>query len=395
MTINPINMLKKIIYLIVFVAFASGHQGFSQTQGILGKRFFSNWSVGVGGGPNIFFGDLKVYQFWPVSSEMNEWRFGGNFILTKQLSHVFALRGQVLYSGISGTKRFYNDGSPCNEYFDGNILEGTLNTTINFSNLLASRYNPKRSFFVYGSLGAGVSGYITTVKQLYTDQVLRESDPNGKRTPALVFTGGLGAYYSIHEKVNLGLEWSLHGLLTDGFDLTKGEFRYDAYSMLALNVTYNFNKYNPGKEPDTNANKVFVPVYIPQPITMPKQSDTVAPVVEVPVDVSVDTVIAEADTLAEPDDESLFAGKSTGMDYRVQIFAFRNDKYTAEQLRDRYRLDTEVYRDFSDGWYRFTVGSFTQYEEAKAMKKKMLAKGFRGAFITRYENGVRVSAARK
>ncbi len=386
---NSSNMTKQIKFLLTILLLSGSISLLAQTQGVLGKKFFDNWSVGIGGGPNIFFGDLKQQQFLPVTSNMNEVKFGGTFTLTKQLSHVFALRGQVLYSEISGTKRLYTDGYPCNEYFEGNILEGNINATINFSNLFASKYKPTRSFFVYGLIGVGASCWITDVKQLQTDNLLRKSNAAGNYTIAAMGMAGIGMYKSFGEKINLGLEWTLHGVNSDKLDVTQREFKYDAYSMLALTVTYNFNKYNPGKEPDTNANKIYVPVYIPQPITMPVDSTPKPVVIEVPV--VVDTVIVPADTMPEPDSEDLFDNQQSGSFFRVQIFAFRNDKYTVEQVKERYNLDMMVYKDLSDGWYRYTVGSFSDYADAKALKSQMLKKGFRGAFITKFVDGVRVS----
>lgn len=378
---------------MVFCLVASGTSLFAQTQGVLGKKFINNWSVGVGGGPNIFFGDIKAKQFFPESSDPSEWKFGGVFNLNKQLSHVFSIRGQFLYSELGGTKYFYKDGSKCNEYFNGNVMEGNINGTINFSNLFAPRYNPKLKFFVFGSLGVGISSWITNVKQLNTQKVLRTSNDPDVWTSALVVTSSLGAYYSIHEKVNLGLEWAWHGVNSDWVDVTPGEFHYDAYSMLSFNMTYNFNKYKPGKVPDTNANKIYVPVYIQQPAPAPKPADSTPPkvVTPVPQTVVVDTVISDSEPVKEPDDESLFTNNQEGSFYRVQIFAFRQDKYSAEEIRSRYKIEQEVKKDFSDNWYRFTVGSFENYADAKAVKSQMLKKGLNDAFITRYENGVRIS----
>ena len=380
--------LRRLLILLFILISASAH---SQTQGVLGKKFFDNWSVGVGGGPNIFFGDLKAKQFFPVSYDMNEWKFAGTFTLTKQLSHVFALRGQFLYSEISGTKRFYTDGSPANEYFDGNILEGNINGTMNLTNLFARKYNPKQKFFVYMILGAGTSSYITNVKQLYTGKPLRVSDTLGNWTTVLMAMGGFGVHYSFGEKVNLGIEWTLHGVNTDKLDVTKALFKYDAYSLFSLNITYNFNKYNPGKAPDTNANKIYVPVYIQVPVKETKPVDTLPPPVVKKVEPVVDTVPEISELPAEPDSVSVFKElPETGSFYRVQIFAFKNEKYTTQEVKAKYHFDLDVTKDFSDGWYRYMVGSFDRYEDAKAFKAKMRKKGFRDAFITRYDNGTRV-----
>jgi len=391
------DMVKILKYFTVLLLTTVHLSLFSQTQGVLGKRFTDNWSVGIGAGPNIFFGDLKVFQFWPATSNMNEVKFGGTFTLTKQLSHVFALRGQFLYSELSGTKRIYSDGTPCNQYFDGNILEGNLNTTINFSNLFSSRYKPKRIFFIYGTVGLGTSSWYSKVKELGTGNLIRVSDPAGKWTTKLMAMAGVGAYVNVIDKVNIGLEWTLHGVNSDRVDVTAGGFKYDAYSMLSLNITYNFNKHRPGKEPDTNANKIYVPVYINVPVKETKPVDSVPPKIEPPADTTMaDTLVSEnalTDSVGEGEIPVTMRGE--GLTYSVQIYAFKNDKYSAQEIKEKYNLSQDVFKDFSGGYYCFSVGFYTDYNEARAVKNQMRKKGFKGAFVTSYNNGVRVPVHRK
>ncbi len=388
-------MRKILVFLLIPGLSFLMLQASGQTQGVLGKRFIDNWSVGLGGGPNIFFGDLKEQEFLPVTSDMNELKFGGTFTITRQLSHVFAIRGQLLYSEISGTKREYSGGSPCNEYFIGNILEGNINTTINFSNLFSSRYKPKRKFFVYGTLGLGISNWITTVKNMKTDEIHRKSNDNDQWRSAPVAMGGIGAYYNFGDKVNLGIEWNLHGVNSDYVDATKGIYRYDAYSMVALQITYNFNKFNPGKEPDTNLNKIYVPVYVQQPAPASKPVDSTPPPVKIaPVDdlEFTDTIGYQPMlTYTDPDEDELFAEiPDTGEYYRVQILALRNDRLTVEIVKEKHRITEDLFIDYADGWYRYTVGNCSTLEEARQLKSAMRAKGFRDAFITRFTNGERI-----
>jgi hypothetical protein len=388
-------MAKRLLALFLVMMTGLALSSHAQVQGVLSKKFFGNWSAGVGGGPNIFFGDLKATQFMPQSSNMNEWKFGGTFTLTKQLSHVFALRGQVLYSELSGTKEFYTDGGVCNEYFDGNVLEWNISGTMNFSNLFSTKYNPKRKFFVFGSLGAGTSSWISKVKDLTTHEEKRKSDDLERWTTAFVGVGSLGAYYSFGEKVNLGIEWSLHGVNSDFVDDSKAKFPYDAYSMFAVNLTYNFNKYNPGKEPDTNANKIFVPVYIPQPVpaeVKPVDTTPPAPVVIKKVEPVYTDTLEYVPMLTKTDSsEQIFKEPlEKGEFYRVQIFAFRFDRYSEEELKTRYKLDLDVIKDHSEDWYRYMVGNCTTYAEAKTLKAQMRKKGFRDAFIIKYTDGTRI-----
>ncbi|HNY03456.1 MAG TPA: SPOR domain-containing protein [Bacteroidales bacterium] len=383
---------RKFKYLCILLLMGGAISAFPQTQGVLGKRFFDNWSVGIGAGPDIFFGDLKATGFFPVTSNMNEVKYGGTFTLTRQFSHVFAIRGQFLYSEISGTKRTHRFGAPCDEYFDGNILEGNLNAMFIISNLLAIRDKPQRKFFLYGTIGIGTSGWNSKVKQLGTGLPLRVSDIPGNWTMAMMGLIGVGAYFNLHDKVNLGIEWTDHVVNSDGLDATPGGFRYDAYSMVSLTLTYNFNRYNPRKLPDTS--RYIAPVQViaepPAPEVKPVEAK---PQVIVPAKdtTSVDTVPKpkKLPVVQEPK-KIIPAPAGHEITYRVQIFAFRTEKYTAREVREKYHLSEEVYKDFSDGWFRYTVGACSSIAEARALQLKLNKRGFQEAFIARFKNGIRV-----
>lgn len=391
--------MRKCYFLVcLFLLLLLPPAVFTQTQGTLSRRFFSNWSVSLSGGPNIFFGDLKVYKFFPVYTNMNELRFAGSFMLIRQLSHVFALRGQVFYGQISGTKRNYKDGAPANLYFDGDIFEYNLNATINFSNLFF-RYKPDRIFFIYGTVGAGLSNWLTTVKDLNTHQLIGGSGSSSNWTTEIVIPAGLGAYFNIGDKVNLGLEWTLRGLNSDKLDGTVGGYPYDMYTFLSLNLTYNFNKRNPGKlQPAKYSTPKGVtlppPPSIPPKATEPVKEEYEKPLPPPPVNITPEPVeqkivpppaIIQDTTASQPAEPVV-----QGISYRVQVFATHNETYTGEDMKARLKLSMEVTKEVSDGWNRFTVGSFTAQAKAELLMKQMRARGIKGAFVVKYLNGERV-----
>jgi len=400
-------MRKSVFFAFLLFSILFPFSSFSQTQGYLGKRFFSNWSISISGGPNIFFGDLKVNSFWPVDKNMNEWCFGGSFSLVRQFSHVFALRGQVLYSEISGTKRNNKDGTPANVYFIGNILEYNLNMTVNLSNLFF-RYKPQRKFFVYGTLGAGMSTWMTKKKDLITHQPIDSSGTPSNWAKEFAVLGGLGAYYSFADKVNLGLEWTLHGVNSDLLDVTSGGFQYDMYSFFALTLTYNFNKRNPailksaqystpdgiklppppgkGKQPAVPPKKEVTDSIPPAPPTM---------VYPESVKVFPDSMkTLKPEKMPEPDTSLKKVAEPVvlGISYRVQIFSIKKDIYSAEKVQKRLKVSMSVSKEFTEGWYRFTVGSFSSFKDAKSLMKKLRAQRVRGAFVAKYQNGERIPA---
>ena len=382
----------------------------SQTNGELGNRFFSNWSVSLSGGPNIFFGDLKRYKFWPSTDlsngRINEIRYAGAFSLNRQLSHIFTLRGQVLYGEIAGEKLHYKDGSPCNQYFEGNIFEYNINTTVNLSNLIG-RYNPRRFFFVYATLGAGFSNWIVKTRDLVTHQQIGGNGSLSNWTTEIVIPAGLGAYFTIKDKVNIGLEWTDRVVNSDKLDNTPGGFPYDAYSLFALNVTYNFNKRSGIKlSPASPQMQIGPPP--PQPvlaaeIAAEKQKEqAVYPNLPPPLPMK-DTIHYNQPVLV-PDttrkEEFLVPDTSgqppviKGNSYRVQVFASRESTYSAEQIKNKFNLNYAVSKEFSGGWYRYTIGSFNVLSDAKKLMTQLhTTNQIPDAFIAKYVNGKRANPA--
>ncbi len=385
---------------------------FSQTQGVLSKKWYGNWSVGVGGGPTIFYGDLNPFRIAPGISTFNEIKYAGTFSLIRQLSHVFALRGQALYGEIYSVRKNYSDGSPCNEYFTGNILEYNVNTTINFSNLLF-RYKPKRIFFIYGTVGVGMSNWITKKTDLVTQQPIGGSGSISNWTTEWVVPAGLGAYFNIYDKVNLGVEWTLRGVNSDKLDATPGGFPYDLYSYISLNLVFNFNRRNPV---ELNAVKPTLP-----PIVFPKPQ---APAVEKPIEPSPQANM-NSESFAKPvagqtvkpsseqmkmasgitKKDSLFTqpsqeitnpkpyqlpGLEADIFYRIQIFASSSGQRSANSIQAYFKLNQTVTKELSEGYYRYYVGEFENEAEAKQFVTSLRSKpGLKGAFIVKYINGTR------
>ncbi|MCX6287916.1 MAG: SPOR domain-containing protein [Bacteroidetes bacterium] len=383
----------------------------SQTNGTLGNRFFSNWSVSISGGPNIFFGDLKEYNFLPATSPINEIRYAGTFSLNRQLGHVFMLRGQFLFGQLAGEKLKYKDGSPCNQYFESTLFELNLNTTINFSNLIL-RYNPKRFFFVYGTIGAGAVNWITKKRDITTNAIIGTDGSWETINPHFVIPAGLGAYFSIKDKLNLGLEWTVRGLAIDRLDATVGGFPYDSYSLLAFNITYNFNKRSGNKLSTASPQKQIGPPP-PQPllaaeIAAEKQKEQAAKeqasyLKLPPPPVSKDTLqpkqlILVPDTTPSQEDVMEYTNIMTvpikGISYRVQVFAFKENTYSGNQIKEKFKLSQTVSKEFSGGWYRYTIGSFTNLIEAKKLMTELhTSREIADAFIAKYINGKRATPA--
>lgn len=395
-----------LFFALVGFLFLPG-SSFSQTQGVLSKKWYGNWSVGVGGGPTLFYGDLNPYRIAPGISTFNEVRYAGTFSLIRQLSHVFALRGQVLYGELYSVRKNWSDGVPCNQYFTGNILEYNLNTTINFSNLIF-RYKPKRIFFIYGTVGVGMSNWITKKTDLVTGQPAGGSGSDKNWTTEWVIPAGLGAYFNIYDKVNLGVEWTLRGVNSDKLDATVGGFPYDLYSHLSLNLVFNFNHRNPVDLKAVNATMPPVVIHKPQPPAEEKpfepipragiDSGAVAgqpvklPSGQIsPVKTTGDTLSKESATKNLPASKSSqVMGTEAAVFYRIQIFSSSTGQKSASSIQAYFKLNQPVTKEFSEGFHRYYVGEFEYESEANQFVTSLRSKpGLKGAFVVKYINGQR------
>ena len=79
--------------------------------------------------------------------------------------------------------------------------------------------------------------------------------------------------------------------------------------------------------------------------------------------------------------------------YKVQIAADAIP-LTIAKLRQICPTDDIINNEQLNGIYRYTIGYYTSYEEAKSMAIKLRGKGVAGAFVVAYKNGVRIKEIR-
>ena len=98
-----------------------------------------------------------------------------------------------------------------------------------------------------------------------------------------------------------------------------------------------------------------------------------------------------------PEEEKIKTARSkvqpahqTGRIYKVQIYAVKNDRVDISVLKKAYNINEEITEEKSYQWSRYTVGKFKTFAEANELRKKMVSKGLKGAFVVTYENGKRV-----
>lgn len=82
----------------------------------------------------------------------------------------------------------------------------------------------------------------------------------------------------------------------------------------------------------------------------------------------------------------------TGIEFRVQCSAFRDKSQADTHLAAKFAITEIIQEEYTDGWYKYTVGSFRTYEEATRYRDRFIARtGILSAFIVAYKDGHRLA----
>lgn len=79
-----------------------------------------------------------------------------------------------------------------------------------------------------------------------------------------------------------------------------------------------------------------------------------------------------------------------GLVYTVQILATRVSERSISSLKSKYSIDKQIYVFKSGALYRYSAGLFNTYDEALVYSRKLHYTGASDAFVTAYENGVKI-----
>jgi len=80
------------------------------------------------------------------------------------------------------------------------------------------------------------------------------------------------------------------------------------------------------------------------------------------------------------------------VEFRVQITAMHQIGFKkVNRLKKQYNITEPIVEEHIDGWYKYTVGSYPNIEEAQKLKDTFIAKGRTDVFIVAYNNGQRVT----
>lgn len=264
--------MKKILLLLIiclfgtFISHAQIDFGNLEEEQIYRKDGKYNlWSIGVGFGPVIFYGDVIDYTLVPSDNL----KFGPSVNIARQFGRSWNVDLQFMMADLYGKKSKYD------RYFEGDFREVTLNVNANLNQLILG--GPMRDRWnVYAKFGFGVNYFRSALREQGTGNlhkaILFKENPGGypnnyndwadddylvmgykrdafpleetKRESQIVVPIGLGVKYRINKSFDLGFDLTLRNLVADNMDVDMTGADNDSYMYAAVMVNYKIGKKN-------------------------------------------------------------------------------------------------------------------------------------------------------
>lgn len=208
---------------------------FGSTQEWGGEKpngFWDHWSVNANAGLTSYFGDLSYHDTDITGKLSNESGSAGGFLITKHISKMFGLSGQLLFGNLKG-------GDNKSTSFETKIVEYNLQIKLDFIRLFMPERNPK--FGIEGFAGIGQMWFKSTQYKYNVDNPT--SQTHNSRVPELVYFVGAGMHYHFVEGFAITSSISLRQLQNDKLDNLVKNSNNDYYSYISIGLTYYFDSF--------------------------------------------------------------------------------------------------------------------------------------------------------
>lgn len=188
----------------------------------------NKWDVNVNLGMNSFYGDISSYDDDMIGKLQYESGFAGGVIVTKRVSDIFGLSGQVVAGSLSGRKN--------NIYIHSKILEYNLHLRMDLVPLFTGNSQTRLKLEVFGGVGNFI---FDSSKEEFIEgeSIVTERK---SRVPEFLYLIGGGLGYNLSPKISISSEISVKQCQNDKIDLVDSGTDYDYYTYLNIGITYHF-----------------------------------------------------------------------------------------------------------------------------------------------------------
>lgn len=221
-------LLWNVLLLLILLLIHSNVFGQYQKPRPKITALLKNWSVNLNIGQTSFFGEVSLYddELTEKLSHEGSWSYG--FVLSRQLSPVFGLSGQLILGNLRGANT--------RSHFIAEIKEYTLNTTLNFVNLLIPDNDAR--FFLYAKMGMGQFEFKS---KLIFDDPEKSDKYVQSESPEFLYLIGGGAFYKLNHAFEINAEGTARLVNNDKLDGTSNKKDNDYYSYISVGITYKIN----------------------------------------------------------------------------------------------------------------------------------------------------------
>jgi hypothetical protein len=412
------NLMIKNISLFFLTSMMLSGFTFAQKASNSSKGFKSNLEINYSLGFSQFYGDASSSGFFKKFK--GETGFAQSISFKKHFTPVFAVGLNGYYGCVKSHKTLNGSGAAVDFSLLGNYGDINLRAYVDFNNLFWGR-DHNRKLSVFGWLGIGYGFWSTGLTDNLTgdyreigNTVAGSTSGETYKKSGAVVPLGLGINYRINPKWALNAMGDFRTVLNDDVDIWRGGFKYDQLFFMGVGVSYYINpgfgkrrakvkkrvpKQTAYEEKDKKDNE--------EPITKPKP-EAAKPNKKILGDIPIYDMDYKASNKAKtnikkasrpaPDALSVVPAKKAkikGIVYRVQILAKSRKLYDISYLRNKYKLNGDIYEVYQDGVYRYSSGEFTNYRDALTYSQLLKNKGVTDAFVVVYKNGKRIPLSKE
>ncbi|MCB2220060.1 MAG: outer membrane beta-barrel protein [Bacteroidetes bacterium] len=196
-------------------------------------KLYYQWYINVNGGISQAYGDILSGSWHGDMLSNDDIEFGYGIRLGKHISPVFGIYGSYINSPLTGI----SGKDTKNMYFETDLSDFILGTTVSFSNLFFG-YKP-RLINIYGTTGIGLVDFDAYAYRQDTDPPEQVGEGYPGTTETMIPTGA-GVDFRLNNRWDINLETTIRWFDSDKLDGYVSGEKNDAYFFTSLGVGYSF-----------------------------------------------------------------------------------------------------------------------------------------------------------